>query len=90
MSPARIRAFLLEDSERATRLHQSLPALNLLSAAERQAILRSRTEADVIAAVTGPVARSEPEYAIRAACDVQAMTNSTCSARRRYSSSSFR
>ena len=53
MSPARLRAFLVEDSERATRLRQSLPALNLLSAAERQAILRSRTDGDVIAAVTG-------------------------------------
>ena len=51
MSPARLRAFLVENSERATRLRQSLPALNLLSAAERQAVLRSRTDADVIAAV---------------------------------------
>jgi hypothetical protein len=53
MSPARLRAFLIEDSERATRLRQSLPVLNLLSAAERQAVLRSRTDADVIAAVKG-------------------------------------
>lgn len=53
MSPARLRAFFVEDSERATRLRQSLPALNLLSAAERQAVLRSRTNKDVIAAVTG-------------------------------------
>ena len=52
MSPARLRAFFIEDSERATRLRQSLPALNLLSAAERQAVLRSRTDGDVIAAVT--------------------------------------
>jgi hypothetical protein len=52
MSPARLRAFLIEDSERATRLRQSLPALNLLSGAERQAVLRSRTDEDVIAAVT--------------------------------------
>jgi hypothetical protein len=53
MSPARLRAFIIENSERATRLRQSLPALNLLSAAERQAVLRSRTDGDVIAAVTG-------------------------------------
>jgi hypothetical protein len=52
MSPARLRAFFIEDSERATRLRQSLPALSLLSAAERQAVLRSRTDEDVIAAVT--------------------------------------
>jgi hypothetical protein len=53
VSPARLRAFLIEDSERATRLRQSLPALNLLSPAERQAVLRSRTDGDVRAAVTG-------------------------------------
>jgi len=53
LSPARLRAFLVEDSERATRLRQSIPALNLLSAAERQAVLRSRTDGEVIAAVTG-------------------------------------
>jgi DNA-binding phage protein len=52
MSPARLRAFFIEDSERATRLRRSLPALNLLSASERQAVLRSRTDEDVIAAVT--------------------------------------
>ena len=53
MSPARLRAFLTENSARATRLRQSLPALSLLSAAERQAVLSSRTDGDVIAAVTG-------------------------------------
>jgi DNA-binding transcriptional ArsR family regulator len=52
MSPARLRRFLLEDSERAIRLRQSLPALNLLSPAERDAVIRSQTDADVIAAVT--------------------------------------
>ena len=31
MSPARLQRFLLEDSERAVRLHQTLAALNLLS-----------------------------------------------------------
>jgi len=52
MSSARLRRFLLDDSERAIRLRQSLPALNLLSPAERQAVIRSQTDADVIAAVT--------------------------------------
>jgi hypothetical protein len=52
MSPARLRRFLVEDSERATRLRQTLPALNLLSPAEREAVVRSETDADVIAALT--------------------------------------
>lgn len=52
MSPARLRRFLLENSERAVRLRQTLPALNFLSPAERDAVVRSRTDAEVIAAVT--------------------------------------
>lgn len=52
MSSARLRRFILEDSQRAVRLRQSLPALNLLSPAERDAVVRSQTDADVIAAVT--------------------------------------
>ena len=52
MSSARLRRFLLEDSERAIRLRQSLPALNLLSPAERAAVIRSQTDADALAAVT--------------------------------------
>jgi DNA-binding transcriptional regulator GbsR (MarR family) len=52
MSPARLRSFLLEDSERAIRLRQSLPALNLLSPSERNAVIQSQSDADVIAAVT--------------------------------------
>ena len=51
LSPARLRAFLVEDSERATRLRQSLPALQLLSPTEREAVLRSENDADVLAAV---------------------------------------
>lgn len=51
MPPARLQKFLAEDSERAVRLRQSLPALNLLSPAEREAVIRSETDADVIAAV---------------------------------------
>jgi DNA-binding transcriptional ArsR family regulator len=52
MSPARLQRFMVEDSERAVRLRQTLPALNLLSPAEREAVVRSQTDADVIAAVT--------------------------------------
>jgi DNA-binding transcriptional regulator GbsR (MarR family) len=52
MSPARLQRFLLEDSERAVRLRQTLPVLNVLSPVEREAVLRSRTDADVMAAIT--------------------------------------
>lgn len=52
MSSAHLRRFLVDNSERAIRLRQSLPALNLLTPAERQAVVRSQTDADVIAAVT--------------------------------------
>lgn len=52
MSPARLQRFLVEDSERAVRLRQTLPMLNILSPAEREAVVRSQTDADVIAAVT--------------------------------------
>ena len=51
MSPARLRRFLLENSERAVRLRQTLPALNFLSPAERDAVMRSQTDAEVVAAV---------------------------------------
>ena len=52
MSAARLRRFLVEDSERAVRLRQTLPMLNILSPAEREAVVRSQTDADVLAAVT--------------------------------------
>jgi hypothetical protein len=52
MSPARLRRFLLENSERAIRLRQTLPALNFLSPVERDAVMRSQTDAEVVAAVT--------------------------------------
>jgi hypothetical protein len=52
MSPARLQRFLLENSEHAVRLRQTLPALNLLSPLERDAVVRSQTDADVIAAIT--------------------------------------
>lgn len=51
MPAARLRRFLLEDSERAIRLRQTLPMLNLLSSTERDAAIRSQTEAEVIAAM---------------------------------------
>ncbi len=51
MSPARLQRFLLEDSERAIRLRQTLPALNFLSPVERDAVMRSQTDAEVVAAL---------------------------------------
>jgi len=51
LSPAQLRKFLVEDSQRATRLRQSLPALQLLSATEREAVLHSESDADVLAAI---------------------------------------
>lgn len=52
MPSARLQRFLLEDSERAIRLRQTLPALNFLSPLERDAVMRSQTDAEVVAAVT--------------------------------------
>jgi Sugar-specific transcriptional regulator TrmB len=52
MSPARLQRFLVENSERAVRLRQTLPALNFLSPAERDAVMRSQTDAEVVAAVS--------------------------------------
>lgn len=40
MPPARLRAFLTDPGQRATRLRQSLPFLDVLTPAEREAILR--------------------------------------------------
>ena len=52
MSPARLQRLLLEQNERAVRLRQTLPTLNLLSSVERHAVMRSQTDADVVAAIT--------------------------------------
>jgi hypothetical protein len=52
MSPARLQRFLVENSERATRLRQTLPALNFLSPVERDTVMRSQTDAEVVAAIT--------------------------------------
>lgn len=51
MSPARLRQFLVEDSERANRLRQSLPGLGLLTPSEREAVLRSSSDEEARAAV---------------------------------------
>lgn len=40
MPPARLRAFLVDPGQRATRLRQSLPFLHVLSEREREAVLR--------------------------------------------------
>jgi hypothetical protein len=52
MSPEHLQRFLLEDSERAIRLRQTLPALNFFSPFERDAVMRSQTDAEVVAAIT--------------------------------------
>jgi len=52
MSPACLQRFLVEGSERAVRLRQTLPALNFLTPLERDAVVRSQTDADAIAAIT--------------------------------------
>ena len=51
LSSAQLRKFLVEDSERATRLRQSLPALQLLSPTEADAVLHSESDAEVLAAI---------------------------------------
>ena len=53
MSPDRLRRFLVEPGERATRLRQTLPALEILTPAERDAVLASVTDDDARAAVLG-------------------------------------
>ena len=40
MPPARLRAFLIDPGQRATRLRQSLPFLHVLTPREREAVLR--------------------------------------------------
>ncbi|MFN2565627.1 MAG: hypothetical protein ABR499_11580 [Gemmatimonadaceae bacterium] len=53
MSPGRLQRFLVEPGERATRLRQTLPALGLLTPAERDAVLASTSDAEARAAVLG-------------------------------------
>lgn len=47
MSPAKLQRFLVDDSERAVRLRQSLPALGLLTPDEREEILSGRSEPEL-------------------------------------------
>jgi predicted transcriptional regulator/uncharacterized protein YutE (UPF0331/DUF86 family) len=51
MSPARLQRFLVDDSERAVRLRQSLPALGLLTPIEREEALLSNSDDEVISAM---------------------------------------
>ncbi|MGQ0643405.1 MAG: hypothetical protein ACT4P6_21880 [Gemmatimonadaceae bacterium] len=52
MSHARLQKFLVEDSESATRLRQSLPGLGLLTSAERAAAIKSKTDEEARTAVS--------------------------------------
>jgi DNA-binding transcriptional ArsR family regulator len=52
MTPARLQRFLVEDSERATRLRQTLPAMDVLTPSERMAVLASATDSEARSAVT--------------------------------------
>ncbi len=53
MTSARLQRFLMENGERATRLRQTLPALDVLTSAERTAVLGSVTDEEARAAVAG-------------------------------------
>ncbi len=57
MSPARLQRFLVDPGERATRLRQTLPALGILTSAERDAVLRARSDDAARRAVAGGRAR---------------------------------
>lgn len=52
MPASRLQKFLVEPGERATRLRQTLPSLDLLTPAERDAVLSSTTDAEARAAVS--------------------------------------
>ena len=47
MPPSRLQRFLAEPSERATRLRQTLPLLDILSPAERATVLASTSDTEV-------------------------------------------
>lgn len=51
MPPARLQRFLVDGSERAIRLRQSLPALGIVTAVEREMILSAQSEDEVLAAI---------------------------------------
>jgi hypothetical protein len=61
MSPSRLRRFLVEPGERATRLRQTLPALDLLTPAERNAVLASMSDVEARASVVVAGARRARE-----------------------------
>jgi hypothetical protein len=52
-SPSRLRQLLEEPTERATRLRQTLPMLDLLTLTERDAVLASTSDAEARAVVLG-------------------------------------
>jgi DNA-binding transcriptional ArsR family regulator len=51
LSPARLQRLLTDPGERATRLRQTLPALGILSPAERDKVFRARTDDEARQAV---------------------------------------
>ena len=51
MPPGRLRRFLSSDSERAVRLRQSLPAVGILTPAERRMVLAAASEDEVLEAM---------------------------------------
>lgn len=53
LSPARLHRFLTDPGERATRLRQTLPALGILSPAERDEILRARPDEEARRVIAG-------------------------------------
>ncbi|MGH7621250.1 MAG: hypothetical protein ACREMU_02825, partial [Gemmatimonadaceae bacterium] len=50
-SPGKLEQILTDRSERATRLRQTLPALDLLTPSERKAVLSSETDEEARAVV---------------------------------------
>jgi len=50
--PARLRRFLVASTDRATRLRQTLPLLEILNPREREAVLESENDSEARAAVT--------------------------------------
>lgn len=53
MPPSRLRRFLVDQGEQATRLRQTFPTLELLTSGERRSVLASGTEEEARAVVTG-------------------------------------
>lgn len=53
LSPSRLQRFLGDPGEKATRLRQTLPALGILTAAERDAVLEAGSDEEARQAVVG-------------------------------------